>query len=99
VNVDSVRELSELEKNENHETDKRKRFGKGDAKEHRGTNHASGFRLASHCLDGLADEVTDANSWSDCRVDLVLWMRCATDVNSGEHREDVCLQECHQHLK
>ena len=53
---------SETDEDEDHEPDEGQCFGEGDAEEHGGTHHASSLGLASHGLDGLTDDVTDANA-------------------------------------
>ena len=59
--------VSETDEDEDHEADQRQRFGEGDAEEHRGAHHAGRLGLAGHRLDGLADEVADADAWADGR--------------------------------
>jgi hypothetical protein len=44
-----------LSKDVSHEADKGKGFGECNTEEHGGSDHASSFWLAGHCLDGLAD--------------------------------------------
>ncbi len=55
----------ELEEDEDHEADEGEGFGEGDAEEHGRTDHAGCFGLAGHGLDGLADEVADADAGAD----------------------------------
>src|SRR3954453_12664860 len=57
--------LQEAEKDEDDEADQGERLGEGDAEEHRRANHAGSLWLASHGLDGLADDVTDADAGAD----------------------------------
>src|SRR3954452_19412966 len=58
---------SEADEDEDHEADEGQGFGEGDTEEHGRTNHAGGLGLTGHRLDGLADEVTDADARSDRR--------------------------------
>ena len=55
----------ELEEDEDHEADEGEGLGEGDAEEHGGAHHAGGLGLAGHGLDGLADEVADADARAD----------------------------------
>src|SRR5262245_42121058 len=54
-----------LEQDEDHEADQGQRLGEGDAEEHRGAHQAGRLGLAGHGLDGLADDVADADAGAD----------------------------------
>src|SRR3546814_10049309 len=53
---------SGLAEEEDHEADEGQGLHEGDAEEHRGPDHAGGLGLAGHGLDGLADQVADADA-------------------------------------
>ena len=48
-----------------HEADQGEGLDEGDAEEHGGAHHAGGLGLAGHGLDGLADQVADADAGAD----------------------------------
>src|SRR4051794_18495297 len=60
-----ARFLRELQENEDHEPDEGQGLGESDTEEHRGAHHAGGLGLAGHGLDGLADQVPDADARAD----------------------------------
>src|SRR3954452_15969645 len=65
VTVTVITVLLEAGEDEDDEADEGERLGEGDAEEHRRADHAGGLWLASHGLDGLADDVTDADARAD----------------------------------
>ena len=77
------------------ETDEGERLGEGDTQEHRGADVAGHFGLAGHRLDGLADEVADADARADggeavggapevfakvIAQEIAIWTRLAKDT-------------------
>jgi hypothetical protein len=52
----------ELQKNEDDETNEGESLSEGNTEEHGGTHHAGSLWLTSHGLDGLTNEVADANA-------------------------------------
>src|SRR3546814_1550494 len=54
-----------LGEEEDDEADEGEGLDEGDAEEHGGAHHAGGLGLAGHGLDGLADEVADADAGAD----------------------------------
>src|SRR5574341_341190 len=60
-----------------------------DAEEHRGPDHAGGLGLASHGLDGLADEEADADAGADGGepVDQTLADGADVAVDRGEQTQ------------
>src|SRR3954453_24062589 len=65
VTVTVITVLLEAEKDEDDEADEGKRLGEGDAEENRRADHAGSLWMAGHGLDGLADDVTDADAMAD----------------------------------
>src|SRR3954468_17895121 len=60
-----TRRSDELEEDEDDEADEGEGLGEGDAEEHGGAHHAGGLWLAGHRLDGLTDQVADADAGAD----------------------------------
>src|SRR3954465_2597304 len=65
VTVTVITGLLEAEEDEDDEAEGGERPGEGEAGEIRRADHAGGLWLASHGLDGLADDVTDADARAD----------------------------------